>query len=106
MSDPLPRSVVCTLVETAVAAITNLNAAPEVLPDLRQFRIERVHCATVSQQAYRDDLTGAIEMAIWTIELESDEQPDVIVGINRRTGEARAYKAPNEFDFTAVDLCE
>ena len=107
MSDALPRSVVCTLVETAVAAIKNLNAAgPDVLPDLREFRIERVHCATVSQDAYRDDLTGVIEMANWTIEFESDEQPDVAVGINRRTGEARAYKALNEFDFTEVDLCE
>jgi hypothetical protein len=105
-SETLSRPVTCTLVETSAAAIRDLTGAPEILPDLRQFRVERVLCVTVRQEAYRNDLTGAIESAHWTIEFESDAQPVVAVEIHRRTGDARAYKTLKEFDASAEDICE
>lgn len=106
MSDSLSTATTCTLVATAVDAIQNLSAAdPEVLPSLRQFRIERVLCATLRQEAYRNDMTGAIELPRWSVEFTSDEQPGVAVEINRLTGETRAFNVPKEFDFTAIDVC-
>jgi hypothetical protein len=105
-SETLSAPITCTLVETAVAAIRDLSGSPDVLPDLRQFRIERVLCATVRQEAYRSDWTGAIQLSRWTIEFESDAQPSVAVEIHRRTGEARAYKELDEFDASAEDICE
>ena len=97
---------VCTLVETAVATIRDLNGEPEVLPDLREFRVDRVLCATVTEEAYRNDLTERVELARWNVVFTSDEQPDVVVRISRLTGEAHAYRQPAEADFTVVDLCE
>jgi len=106
MSDSLSTSTTCTLVETAVDAIRNLSSAtPEVLPSLRQFRLERVACASVRQEAYRNDVTGAIELPRWSVEFNSDEQPSIAVEIDRLTGEARAFTVPKEFDFSAIDVC-
>ena len=106
MSDSLSEATTCTLVEAAVDAIRNLSAAtPEVLPSLREFRIERVLCATVRQEAYRNDVTGAIERPFWSVEFDSDEQPGVAVEINRLTGESRAFNVLKEFDFSAIDVC-
>lgn len=105
-SDDIAASKLCTLVETAVATIRDLKAAADVLPDLREFRIERVLCATVRESAFRNDVTGEIALADWTLEFHSDQQPGVVVGISRLTGEARAYKEHNEFGYSAEDLCE
>ena len=106
MSDSLSTSTTCTLIEAAVDAIKNLNSAtPEVLSSLRQFRLERVACASVRQEAYRNEITGAIELPRWSVEFDSDEQPSIAVEINRLTGEARAFNVPKEFDFTAIDVC-
>jgi len=106
MSDSLSTSTTCTLVETAVDVIRNLSSAtPEVLPSLRQFRLERVACASVRQEAYRNDVTGAIELPRWSVEFNSDEQPSIAVEIDRLTGEARAFTVPKEFDFSAIDVC-
>jgi hypothetical protein len=105
-SDITAPPKVCTLVETAIATIRDLNAAPEVLPDLREFRIDRVLCATVTEEAYRNDLTERVEVARWNIVFSSDEQPDVVVRISRLTGEAQAYKRTPELDVSTVDPCE
>ena len=105
-SESLSTRANCTLMETAIAAIRSLNGAPEVLPDLRQFRVERVQCLTLRQEAARTVITHRIELARWTVDFSSDEQPDVGVSIDRRTGEAHAYAMPPEADFGPIDPCE
>jgi hypothetical protein len=96
----------CALMETAVAAIRNLIGAPEVLQDLREFRIGRVQCITLAQEALRNKLTHRVESAHWMVGFSSDDQPDVAVSISRLTGEARAFAIPAESDFTDIDKCD
>jgi len=106
-SDAVSKNVSCTLVETAIAAIRDLNGTAEVLPDLRQFRIERVGCVTVRQEATRSEWTRRIDSARWMLDFTSDEQPEVGVSIDRRTGEAHAYAVPSsEKDFSVIDPCD
>lgn len=106
-SDSVSTKMSCTLVETAIAAIRDLNGAPEALSDLRQFRIERVGCVTVRQEAMRSEWTRKIDAARWTLAFTSDEQPDVGVSIDRRTGEASAYSVHSpEGDVSIIDPCD
>jgi hypothetical protein len=105
-SETFSRRVNCTLVETATAAIRNFEAPPELIPELRPFRIERVRCLTVHGEAARSEVTHEIEVARWTIDFNSDEQPSVGVSIDRLTGEARAYAVPLAGDFGVIDPCD
>jgi hypothetical protein len=90
---------------TAVAAVRDLNAAPEVVPDLRRFRLDQVQCVGLRAEAYRNRVTHAIESPRWIVDFSSDRQPSLTVEIYRETGNARVYRQLNEFGFSAADIC-
>jgi hypothetical protein len=104
-TDALPSTVRCTLVVTAAAAIRDLAAAADILPDLRAFRLDRARCAWLRAEAYRNDVTHVIELPRWIVDFPSDRQPSLAVEISRRTGVARVYRQLREFGFTADELC-
>jgi hypothetical protein len=103
--DSMPPAVRCTLVATAVDAIRALNGAPKIITALQRFRTDSVRCVTVREEAYRNDATGTLDIAQWTVEFLSDRQPSLAVEINRLTGEARAFRTLDEFGFTAEQMC-
>ena len=105
-ADTLPSDVRCILVMTAAAAIQDLNATADLLPDLRQFRLDRVRCVGLQAEAYRNRVTNAVDdRASWFVHFPSDRQPSLTVDIDRRTGVARVFRQLREFGFTADEIC-
>jgi hypothetical protein len=103
--DSPPANVRCTLLTTALEAISARRGAPEVFAGLSQFKLNDVHCALIRAEAYRNERTGEIALPRWTVELLSDQQPSLAVVISRSTGQAETFRVLEEFGFSAAQLC-
>jgi hypothetical protein len=95
----------CALVAAAVDAVRNRRAAPSVATLLERIDLRSLQCVHLTSEAYRNRVTGRLELTRWTVTLHLPAPPSLTVEIDRLSGEPTVYQELAEFGFDAATLC-